>query len=137
MKGIQRTRRPDAVGLRPEEIKGLRKLLLARKAELLDSYGSLEEEARLKGKEAGELSAVPYHPADLGSDSFAQTLSLALLENESTSLREIDLALERMEEGTYGACEDCGHPIGKARLRALPQATMCRDCKTLREIKSN
>jgi len=121
------------IGLRPEEIRGLRKLLFARKAELMDSCSNLEDEARAKGKEAGELSAVPYHPADLGTDSFETSLSLALLENESTVLREIDLALERMDEGTYGACEDCGNPIGKARLRALPQATLCRTCKSLEE----
>jgi len=127
----------ESIGLRPEEIRSLRRLLLARKAELMDSYLNLEDEARAKGKEAGELSAVPFHPADLGTDSFEQTLSLALLENESMALREIDLALERMDEGTYGACEDCGNPIGKARLRALPQATLCRACKSLEESSRN
>lgn len=133
MKPVRGVRSPGAVGLRPEEMRSLRKLLLARKAELMDSYSNLEDGARLKGKEAGELSAVPFHPADLGSDTFEQSLSLALLENESSSLREIDLALERMDHGTYGACEECGNPIGKARLRALPQATLCRACKSLEE----
>jgi DnaK suppressor protein len=123
----------EAIGLRPEEVQGLRKLLLARKAELMDSYSTLEDDARQKGKEAGELSAVPYHPADLGTDSFETTLSLALLENESTALREIDLALDRMDEGTYGTCEDCGNSIGKSRLRALPQANLCLSCKSLEE----
>ena len=131
MKKTNESPRPGAVGLRAEEIRSLRKLLLARKTELLDSYGTLEDEAR---REAGELSAVPYHPADLGTDSFDQSLSLALLENESTAIREIDLALERMDQGTYGACEECGGPIGKARLRALPQATLCRACKSLQEV---
>lgn len=123
----------SAVGLRPEELRTLRKLLLSRKAELMDSYSNLEDEARLKGKEAGELSDVPYHPADRASDSFEQSLSLALLGNESSSLREIDLALERMNQGTYGSCEECGNPIGRMRLRALPQATLCRTCKSLEE----
>jgi DnaK suppressor protein len=126
-------RTPKAIGLRPEEIQALRRLLLGRKAGLMDSTLTLEDEAKLKGKEAGELSAVPYHPADLGTDNFETILSLALLENESTALREIDLALERMDEGTYGACEDCGNPIGKARLRALPHARLCRGCKSLEE----
>jgi RNA polymerase-binding protein DksA len=133
MKRLHETAR-ETVGLRPEEVRNLRKLLIARKAELMDSYSTLEDEARLKGKEAGELSAVPYHPADRGTDSFEASLSLALLGNEATALREIDLALERMDEGTYGACEDCGNPIGKARLRALPQARLCRTCKSLEEI---
>jgi DnaK suppressor protein len=123
----------ESVGLRPEEIRNLRKLLLARKAELLDSYSNLEDDARIKGKDAGELPAVSNHPADLGTDRFETILSLALLENESTALREIDLALERMDEGAYGTCEDCGDPIGKTRLRARPEATLCRNCKSLEE----
>jgi RNA polymerase-binding transcription factor DksA len=121
------------VGLSSDELRSLRKLLLARKAELLDSYSSLEGEACRKGNEAGELAAVRHHPADLGSDAFEQTLSLALLANESSALREIDLALGRMDEGTYGACQECGDSIGKSRLRALPQATLCRSCKSLEE----
>lgn len=133
MNRIENTRASSAGGLRPEEVRSLRKLLLARKAELMDSYSNLEDEARRKGKEAGELSAVPYHPADRATDSFEQSLSLALLENESSAMREIDLALERMDDGTYGSCEECGDAIGKARLRALPQATLCRTCKSLEE----
>src|SRR4051812_32772417 len=112
MNRMRETAGSDAVGLLPEEMQCLRRLLLARKAELLDSYSNLEDEARLKGKEAGELSAVPSHPGDRGSDTFEQSLSLALLENESSALREIDLALERMSQGGYGSCEDCGNPIG-------------------------
>lgn len=136
MKRLYQTAR-ETIGLRPEEARNLRKLLLARKAELMDSYSNLEDEARQKGKEAGELSAVPFHPADLGSDAFEQTLSLALLENESSAIREIDAALERMEEGTYGACEECASPIDRTRLRALPQATLCRRCKRLEETSRN
>lgn len=136
MKRLYATTR-ETVGLRPEEVRNLRKLLLARKAELMDSYSNLEDEARQKGKEAGELSAVPYHPADLGSDAFEQTLSLALLENESSAIREIDAALERMDEGTYGACEECASPIDRTRLRALPQATLCLRCKRLEETSRN
>ena len=133
MNRIQEPQGSSAIGLRPEEVRSLRKLLLARKAELMDSYSNLEDEARLKGKEAGELSAVPNHPGDRGSDSYEQILSLALLENESSAMREIDLALERMNQGTYGSCEDCGNPIGRLRLRALPQATLCRTCKSREE----
>jgi len=136
MKRLYQTAR-ETIGLRPEEVRNLRKLLLARKAELMDSYSNLEHEARRMGKEAGELSAVPYHPADLGSDAFEQTLSLALLENEMSAIREIDAALERMDKGTYGACEECASPIDKARLRALPQASLCRRCKSIEESSRN
>ncbi len=121
------------VGLSSVEVEQLRTLLLNRKAELLDSFSALEAEALAKGKAAGELSEVPDNPADLGTDRFEQSLSLALMENESGALREVEEALRRIEEGTYGACAECGGPIGKARLRALPQATLCWVCKRLEE----
>ena len=120
MKRLHETAR-ETVGLRPEEVRNLRKLLLARKAELMDSYSTLEDEARQKGK----------------ADAFEQTLSLALLENESSAIREIDSALERMDEGAYGVCEECARSIDKARLRAFPQATLCRRCKSLEEGSRN
>ena len=127
MKTVQRTAE-ESIGLRPEETRSLRKFLLARKAELMDSYLNLEDHARRKGNEAGELSAVPYHPADRGTDSFEQSLSLALLANESSALREIDAALERIARGTYGTCARCGAQISEARLAVLPQTPLCEDC---------
>jgi DnaK suppressor protein len=58
---------------------------------------------------------------------------LGLSERERGMLREIDEALDRIDEGTYGICEECGEPIAETRLKALPYATLCVDCKADRE----
>jgi DnaK suppressor protein len=75
---------------------------------------------------------------DLGDDAAndsARQLSLRLSESERGTLRQIDEALERMDEGTFGHCEDCGDLIAPERLEALPYATLCVDCKGERERK--
>lgn len=73
---------------------------------------------------------------DLGDDAAndnARLISMSLSETERDVLRQIDEALERMDEGGYGVCEDCGDPISSERLQVLPYATLCVDCKTERE----
>ncbi len=74
---------------------------------------------------SGDLSSMPIHMADLGSDNFEQEFSLSLMEGEEDILREIDAALERINAGTYGVCEESGKRITKARLRAIPYARYC------------
>jgi DnaK suppressor protein len=63
-------------------------------------------------------------------------LEAALLDITATTLRRIDHALERLEEGRYGLCTECGDPISEARLKALPFADRCRDCESDREHRS-
>ena len=76
----------------------------------------------------GDLSSMPIHMADLGSDNFEQEFTLSLMESEGGVLEKIEDALERIEDGTYGECEECGAKIPKARLNAIPYATMCVKC---------
>jgi RNA polymerase-binding protein DksA len=76
----------------------------------------------------GDLSSMPIHMADVGSDNFEQEFTLSLMETEEQTLDRIETALERIEEGTYGTCEECGVKIPKKRLDALPYATMCVKC---------
>jgi DnaK suppressor protein len=77
-------------------------------------------------------------PADQGEvmdaeeqsvNDFVQDVDLALMQMKSDTLKKIDQALLRLEEGTYGVCQDCEKPIAPARLRALPFAALCRDCQ--------
>lgn len=77
---------------------------------------------------AGNLSSMPIHMADIGSDNFEQEFTLSLMETEGDTLEAIETALERVEEGTYGACEECGLKITKTRLNAIPYATYCIKC---------
>ncbi|MHB1038199.1 MAG: TraR/DksA family transcriptional regulator [Pirellulales bacterium] len=76
----------------------------------------------------GDLSSMPIHMADIGSDNFEQEFTLSLMETEGGTLEAIETALERIEEGTYGDCEECGSSIAKARLMAIPYTSLCIKC---------
>jgi DnaK suppressor protein len=68
-------------------------------------------------------------------DDFVQEVDLALMQMKSETLKKIDQALLRLEEGTYGRCQECDAEIPPARLRALPFAALCRGCQE--EAESN
>lgn len=80
------------------------------------------------GDASGSLSNLPLHPADLGSDSFEEEVTLGLLENEDQLLEEIAAALRRLDQGAFGSCEECGAEISKQRLQALPYTRRCIRC---------
>lgn len=95
-----------------------------------------EESARLGGGglsaatfQEDETDAVAQHPADDGSELFEREKNMAVLSNSEASLRQIDAALRKFDEGTYGTCDNCGNPIDEKRLRALPEATLCISCQ--------
>jgi DnaK suppressor protein len=71
--------------------------------------------------------------ADAGAKTFEREHELALTENARELLAASERALARMDEGTFGVCESCGQPIGKARLQAFPRATLCVTCKQREE----
>ncbi len=98
-----------------------------------------EERARLQ-EELARLDArapegIGYHDhmADDATDVMDQTTRAALRRHLEGRLREVESALRRMEEGTYGICQACGRPIGVARLKALPFAALCLECQAKRE----
>ena len=62
-------------------------------------------------------------------DEFVQEVDLALMQMKSETLKKIDAAILRLEQGTYGRCQECDQEISEARLRALPFAVLCRDCQ--------
>jgi DnaK suppressor protein len=109
------------------DVERLERVLLAKRMEILANVGEIEDEAlHLRRSEAsGDLSYVPIHMADVGTDSYNQDFALSLVDGERDLLREVDAALNRMEEGTYGFCEATGKPIGKARLEAIPWTRYC------------
>lgn len=102
-------------------------MLLEKRATLSGDVGTLQNEAmRGSGREAsGDLSSMPVHMADLGTDNYELEFTLGLLQGERAVLNEIDEALARIRNGTYGYCQATGKPIGKARLRAHPWAKYC------------
>jgi RNA polymerase-binding protein DksA len=76
----------------------------------------------------GDLSAMPIHMADVGTDNFEREFTLTLMESKDRTLEQIEEALERIEDGIYGVCEECEGKIPKARLNAIPYTKLCVKC---------
>ena len=94
-----------------------------------DVFHLADEALRARGGEAsGSLSNAPLHMADLGTDNFEQEFTFSLLQNQQQALDEIRLAVQRIDDGTFGQCEECHNPIPKARLQALPYTRHCVEC---------
>lgn len=101
---------------------------------------ALEEERLQLKEELARLDArapegIGYHDhiADDATDVMDQTTRAALRRHLEIRLREVEAALRRMEEGTYGICQACGRPIDVARLKAIPFAAFCLECQSKRE----
>ena len=109
------------------ELDEFRRMLLEKRRALLGDMTGMEAETVRSNRQdrSGDLSSIPIHPADVGTDNFEQEFTLGLLESERTLLREIDEALDRIEGGTFGICLGTDRPIDKARLRARPWAKYC------------
>lgn len=106
------------------EIEHFKQLLLQKRKEILRNVVEIEDETLRKSRldASGDLSSMPIHMADLGTDNYEQEFSLGLMDSERRLIIEIDDALQRIENGTYGMCEGTGQPIPKARLEAQPWA---------------
>ena len=107
----------------PEKWRRYHKLLLEARAKLEASVARHTEEALKKsGKDdAGDLSGYSQHLADAGTDTADRDFALNLISSEQQQIKEIDDAIERMRQGTYGACEITGRPIPASRLASVPQ----------------
>ncbi len=106
-----------------------REKLLALKDTLLDSMNGVAKDSLRSRAEGSEASAFGMHQADAGSDAYDRDFALSLLSQEQDSLYEIDEALKRIENGTYGTCEMSGKAIPHARLEALPFTRYTVECQ--------
>ena len=119
--------------LAPAEIRSFKKALLLKRAELLGDVKSMEDE--VLRRDSGNLSHMPIHLAELGSDNYQMEHTLCLVDSDKRLLIEIDNALYRIETGEYGKCQIDGVAISKARLKAIPWASFCIECASLSEKK--
>lgn len=112
-----------------------RGLLLIERSRLEAELHEIESRtARISDSEgASELSGYEDHPADIASETFEREKDLAIGESVETLLNQVITALEKVDRGTYGVCDACGKPIKKARLQALPFATLCLTCQARME----
>jgi RNA polymerase-binding protein DksA len=119
-----------------DELKKFEALLLAKKAEILKEMGIIGESHSETIKEAtGDLSHYSYHMADQGTDNMEREMAFAFASKGGRLVYHIDMALKRIQDGTYGTCQGCGKPIQRARLKAVPHARLCIQCKSAEEEK--
>ena len=92
-----------------------------------------QSEAQIDARRGDAVAEAGDDEADASSKLFEREHELALSNNTRELLEQTEHALARIEAGTYGVCESCGKPIGKARLQAFPRATLCVACKQRQE----
>jgi DnaK suppressor protein len=116
--------------MKKAEMKVYKERLLALRARLRGDVNQMADAALKKNhmEGGGNLSSMPIHMADIGSDAYDQEFTLSLMETEEGTLGAIETALERIEDGTFGTCEECGVKIPKTRINAIPYTPLCVKC---------
>ena len=119
--------------------KGLKKfkqLLLNQREKIVDEVEHITNDTLKKSQKdaSGDLSGYTLHMADMATDQYDREFSLGIASNEQTIIYEIDEALKRIEDGSYGICFTCEKPITKSRLKAVPYAKYCLDCQQKEEL---
>ena len=113
-----------------------KKLLLAKKEEVVKAMKQIEQDNLKSPRDAaGDLSGYSLHIADSATDSYDREFSLGLATNAQKIIYEIDEALKRVDEKTFGDCLSCTKPINRRRLTAIPYARMCIECHSKEETK--
>ncbi len=114
-------------GLSRRSLDSFKRQLLRRREEVIKDLRRRLDRRKLSAEEDG------LDNADIAANEMEAQMLVALSEADCRELEQIEAALERIEAGDYGVCEDCGKPIGRERLRALPYVTLCLECKRRRE----
>ena len=123
--------------MKKAESKGYKEVLLSLRARLRGDVHAMADAAlkQTRSEASGDLSYMPIHMADMGTDNFDQEFTLNLMETEEDTLGLVESALERIEEGVYGTCVECEGRIPKARLNALPYTPYCVKCASKLEAR--
>lgn len=123
--------------MKKTEAKVYKEMLLKLRARLRGDVSAMADAAlnKTRSEASGDLSSMPIHMADVGTDNFEQEFTLSLMETEEHALEQIENALERIEDGTYGVCLECEGKILKARLNAIPYASFCIKCASKLEAR--
>jgi RNA polymerase-binding transcription factor DksA len=120
------------------EMKPFKAALETMRARLRGDVSTMADAAlrKTRAEASGDLSSMPIHMADLGSDAYEQEFTLSLMASEEGTLEQVEHALDRIRSRTYGECEDCGGVIAKKRLEAIPFASLCIRCAEKQENPS-
>ena len=124
--------------MKPTEIRAFKAVLETMRARLRGDVETMADAAlrKTRSEASGDLSSMPIHMADIGSDAFEQEFTLSLMASEEVTLEQVEHALERIRARTYGTCEGCGGVIAKKRLEAIPFASLCIRCAEKQEQDS-
>jgi RNA polymerase-binding transcription factor DksA len=98
---------------------------------LMRSVDLIEEGLRENVVTPGDVTAVPTHPGDADVEGMDAQIEIA--QNEEGLFEQVEAALERIEAGTFGSCEECGRAISPERLDAVPYAPLCIECAHSRD----
>ena len=101
----------------------------SRLGQLRDDFVADGLTSESEGESLGELSSVDQHPADVGTETFNRERDLSILERVQAELADVEHALRRLDDGTYGFCEACAAAIPFERLEAIPHARRCVGCR--------
>ena len=119
-----------------EQLKQFRQLLITERAKLASEIKAIAQEASKSPREAsGDLSAYTVHMADMAADTYERELSMNIVSSEQELLYQIDDALKRLDDGSFGVCQQCSRPITMSRLKAVPYASLCIACQRTKEQK--
>src|SRR5262245_18145316 len=121
-----RRRRAESV-MKKSESKGFKNMLLGLRSLLRGDVTAMADAALRKPRSeaSGDLSSMPIHMADVGTDAFELEFTLSLMEDEGDSLEQIEAALVRVEDGLSGVCVECEGKVPTARLEVLPTTADC------------
>lgn len=121
------------------EIESYKAKLLEMRARLRGDVDTMTDAALNKNRmdASGDLSVMPIHMADIGSDNFEQEQTLSFMQSETGMLDLVEEALDRIKDGTYGICETCECKIPKVRLNFLPYASMCVKCAEIAQQENH
>ncbi len=120
--------------LSKQQMKQYRQLLITEREKFAEEIRALVHEASRSPREAsGDLSGYTIHMADMAADTSERELSTNLVTSEQEVLYQIDDALKRIDEGTFGICGECSRAIPLSRLKAVPYAPLCIRCQQAKE----
>lgn len=120
-----------------KDLERFKKILLETRKKIAGDIEHLEGDSLKKTARdaSGDLSGYAFHMADMATDNFDREFTLGLASNEQKILNLIDAALRKIEEGSYGVCDNCEKPIPQRRLLAMPHAPLCIKCQEVEEKK--
>jgi RNA polymerase-binding protein DksA len=123
--------------LTKEQLTQFRQRLLEERAKFAGEIRSIAQDASKNPRDAsGDLSGYTVHMADMSSDTYERELAMNIASSEQEVLYQIDDALKRLDEGTYGVCQQCNKPVTLSRLKAVPWTSLCIECQRTKEQKS-